>query len=149
MPSVPAFADWMPRYAGGFVRYVPPFDLIRRSVEISTVKGELRVNVSYEEFIRIVKMMIAGVEVNEEWYVKTYEDIGKAIKDGIVKSAQQHFVDDGYFEGRLPFPMRVDEKWYLQQNSDVADSVRRGTLASGQAHFDEDGYREGRPPFEM
>ena len=48
------------------MRYVPPFDLIRRSVEISTVKGELRVNVSYEEFIRILKMMIAGVEVNDE-----------------------------------------------------------------------------------
>ncbi|HEY3845793.1 MAG TPA: hypothetical protein VGL95_01620, partial [Acetobacteraceae bacterium] len=79
------------------MRYVPPFDLIRRSVEISTVKGELRVNVSYEEFIRIIKMMIAGVEVQEEWYARTYEDIGKAIRDGIVASAQQHFVDDGYF----------------------------------------------------
>ena len=64
------------------MRYVPPFDLIRRSVEISTVKGELRVNVSYEEFIRILKMMIAGVEVNDAWYTRAYEDIGKAIKDG-------------------------------------------------------------------
>jgi hypothetical protein len=147
--SVLVFADWLPYHAGGFVRYVPPFDLIRRSVEISTVKGELRVNVSYEEFIRILKMMIAGVEVNDEWYTKAYEDIGKAIQDGIVQSPQQHFVDDGYFEGRLPFPMRVDEKWYLQQNPDVADSVRRGALPSGQAHFDEDGYREGRLPFNM
>jgi hypothetical protein len=131
------------------VRYVPPFGLIRRSVEISTVRGELRVNVAYEEFIRILKLMITGVEVDDAWYVKAYEDIGKAITDGIVKSAQQHFVDDGYFEGRLPFPMRVDEKWYLQQYPDVADSVRRGALPSGQAHFDEDGYREGRLPFDM
>ena len=131
------------------MRYVPPFDLIRRSVEISTVKGELRVNLSYEEFIRILKMMIAGVEVNDAWYTEAYEDIGKAIKDGAVVSAQQHFVDDGYFEGRLPFPIRVDEKWYLQQNADVADSVRRGALPSAQAHFDEDGYREGRMPFKM
>ncbi|HUB46679.1 MAG TPA: hypothetical protein VMB73_17000 [Acetobacteraceae bacterium] len=131
------------------MRYVPPFDLIRRSVEISTVKGELRVNLSYEEFIRILKMMIAGIEVNEDWYTRAYEDIGKAIKDGAVTSAQQHFVDDGYFEGRLPFPIRVDEKWYLQQNPDVADSVRRGALATAQAHFDEDGYREGRLPFKL
>ena len=131
------------------MRYVPPFDLIRRSVEISTVKGELRVNVSYEEFIRILKMMISGVEVNDDWYTGTYEDIGKAIKDGTVKSAQQHFVDDGYFEGRLPFPMRVDERWYLQQYPDVADSIRRDALPSAQAHFDEDGYREGRLPFPL
>jgi hypothetical protein len=149
VPLVPLFADWLPHHAGGFVRYVPPFDLIRRSVEISTVKGELRVNVSYEEFIRILKMMITGVEVNDEWYTRTYDDIGKAIKEGIATSAQQHFVDDGYFEGRRPFPIRVDEKWYLQHNPDVADSVRRGTLPSGQAHFDEDGYREGRLPFDM
>jgi hypothetical protein len=118
-------------------------------VEISTVKGELRINVSYEEFIRILKMMIAGVTVNDDWYTRSYEDIGTAIKNGLIKSAQQHFVDDGYFEGRLPFPIRVDEKWYLQQNPDVADSVRRGTVPSGQAHFDEDGYREGRLPFDM
>lgn len=131
------------------MRYVPPFDLIRRSVEISTVKGELRVNVSYEDFIKILKMMISGVEVNEDWYNRSYEDIGKAIRDGGVKSAKQHFVDDGYFEGRLPFPIRVDEKWYLQQYPDVADSVRRGTVASAQVHFEEDGYREGRLPFAM
>ena len=135
--------------AGGPVRYIPPFDLIRRSVEISTVKGELRVNVSYEDFIKLLKMIIAGIDVNEDWYVKAYEDIGKAIKDGAVESAKSHFVDDGYFEGRLPFPINVDEKWYLQQYPDVAESVRRGVVASGQVHFEEDGYREGRLPFAM
>ncbi len=129
------------------MKYVPPFDLIRRSVEISTVKGELRVNVSYEDFINILKMMIAGVEVDEEWYLRTYEDIAQAVKEGTIKSARQHFVDDGYFEGRLPFPVNVDETWYLQQNPDVAESVRRGVVASGTAHFQEDGYREGRLPF--
>jgi hypothetical protein len=149
VPKAQATAARLPPQVGGFVKYIPPFDLIRRSVEISTVKGELRVNVSYEEFIRILKMMIRGVEVNGEWYMKTYEDISQAIQDGVIKSAQQHFVDDGYFEGRLPFPIRVDEKWYLQQNQDVAESVRRGAVASAQAHFDEDGYREGRLPFNM
>ncbi|HEY1932910.1 MAG TPA: hypothetical protein VGG99_12925 [Acetobacteraceae bacterium] len=104
---------------------------------------------SYEDFIKIIKMMIAGVEISEEWYTRTYEDIGKAIRDGGVKSAQRHFVEDGYFEGRMPFPIRVDEKWYLQQYPDVAESVRRGVVASAQVHFDEDGYREGRLPFAM
>jgi hypothetical protein len=136
-------------HTGGFVKYLPPFDLIRRSVEISTVKGELRVNLSYDDFIRILKMMISGIEVNDAWYRQAYEDIGQAIKDGIVKSAKSHFTDDGYFEGRLPFPILVDEKWYLQQYPDVAESVRRGIVASGQVHFEEDGYREGRLPFAM
>lgn len=129
------------------MKYIPPFDMIRRSVEISTVKGELRVNVSYEDFINLLKTMLAGVEVNEDWYLKTYEDIAKAVREGSLQSARQHFVDDGYFEGRMPFPIQVDERWYLQQNPDVAEGVRRGIIESGQAHFQEDGYREGRMPF--
>ena len=132
---------------GGVVKYVPPFETIRRSVEISTVKGELRVSVSYEDFIGLLKTMLASVEVDEEWYLDTYEDIARAVRDGVVRSAKQHFIDDGYFEGRMPFPIKVDEAWYLQHNPDVAESVRRGIIASGQVHFQEDGYREGRMPF--
>ncbi len=131
------------------MKYLPPFDLVRRSVEISTIRGELRVNVSYDEFVRLLKRMIVGTDVDEEWYLKTYEDIAKAVREGLIRSAQHHFVEDGYFEGRLPFPMKVDERWYMNQYPDVADSIRRGDIASAQTHFDEDGYREGRLPFGM
>ena len=129
------------------MRYLPPFELIRRSIEISTVRGELRVNVSYENFVTILRQMIQGMEVDEDWYARTYEDIGNAVKGGVVVSAKQHFVHDGYFEGRLPFPIRVDEHWYLAQYPDVADSIRLGLVESAQSHFDRDGYREGRLPF--
>lgn len=131
------------------MKYIPPFDQIRRAVEISTVKGELRVNVSYEDFVGILKALITGVDVDEEWYLRTYDDIARAVREGIVNSARQHFIEDGYFEGRMPFPIQVDERWYLQQNPDVAESVRRGMIDSGQAHFQEDGYREGRMPFNI
>ena len=131
------------------VKYLPPFDLIRRSVEISTVRGELRVNLSYEDFVKLLKMLISGIEVDETWYLQTYEDIALAVREGSIASARRHFVDDGYFEGRLPFPMRVDERWYLQHYADVSESIRTGVIVSGQVHFDEDGYREGRLPFGM
>ena len=131
------------------MKYIPPFDLLRRSVEISTVRGELRVSLSYDDFIKLIRLMIAGVHVDEEWYRRQYEDIGRAIRDGQIASAKQHFVDDGYFEGRLPFLIQVDEQWYLAQNPDVAEDVRKGVMASGQAHFDEFGYREGRLPFPL
>jgi hypothetical protein len=131
------------------VKYLPPFESIRRSIEISTVRGELRVNLSYENFVAILRTMIRGIEVDEAWYAKAYEDIGGAVKDGIVRSAQQHFVDDGYFEGRLPFPIVVDERWYLSENPDVAESIRKGVVESAQEHFDMNGYREGRLPFGM
>lgn len=131
------------------MNYIPPFDLVRRSVEISTVRGELRVSLSYEDFIKLIRLMIAGIEVDEAWYRKQYEDIGKAIRDGQIGSAKQHFVDDGYFEGRLPFPIKVDEAWYQRQYPDVAESVRKGVVKSAQVHFEEDGYREGRLPFDL
>jgi hypothetical protein len=123
--------------------------MLRRSVEISTVRGELRVSLSYDDFIKLIRSMISGVDVDEVWYRQQYEDIGKAIREGGVASARQHFVDDGYFEGRLPFPIKVDDDWYRRENPDVADSVRTGVVQSTQVHFDEDGYREGRLPFDL
>ena len=131
------------------MKYLPPFDLIRRSVEISTVKGELRVSVSYDDFIKILQSIISGIEVDEDWYRTEYPDIAQAIRDGKIESAKRHFIDDGYFEGRRPFPMDVDERWYLQENPDVAESIRKGIVGSGQQHFAEDGYREGRLPFSL
>jgi hypothetical protein len=123
--------------------------VIARSFETSTADDEQRIGMPQALLVRILKMMLAGIEVNEEWYIKTYPDVGQALKAGDVNSVQRHFMTHGYFEGRRPFPMRVDEAWYLRQNPDVAERVRRGDVASAQAHFDTDGYREGRPPFAL
>lgn len=131
------------------MNYFPPFEVIRRSVDISTVRGELRVNMSYEDFVKILKLMIGGLQVDEEWYARAYEDIGQAVRAGVIPSGRRHFINDGYFEGRLPFPIQVDEAWYLRQYPDVAEGIRKGTLISGQRHFELDGYKEGRLPFEM
>ena len=131
------------------MNYFPPFEIVRRAVDISTVRGELRVNVSYEDFVKLLKLMIGGLEVDETWYSRSYDDIGQAIRTGTIRSAQEHFVNDGYFEGRLPFPIRVDEAWYLRQYPDVADGIRKGLLTTAQEHFDLSGYKEGRLPFEM
>ena len=116
--------------------YFPPFEVIRRSVDISTVRGELRVNVSYEDFVKLLKLMISGIEVDEAWYARLYDDIGQAVRAGTIRSAREHFLSDGYFEGRLPFPIKVDEAWYLRHYPDVADGIKKGLLTSAQEHFD-------------
>lgn len=131
------------------MKYLPPFDVVKGSMAIEAVGGELRVSGSYEEFVNLVRRMIAGIEVDEKWYLERYPDIAEAIERGIVVSAQQHFASDGYFEGRQPFPIQVNERWYLTQNTGVADHVRQGQLKSGQQHFDENGYKEGRLPFAL
>ena len=131
------------------MKYLPPFDVVKASLAIESVNGELRVSGSYEEFVDMVRRMIVGIEVDEKWYLERYPDIAEAIEQGIVPSAQAHFVNDGYFEGRQPFPINVNERWYLTQNTGVADYVRQGKLESGQQHFDENGYKEGRLPFAL
>ncbi len=114
---------------------------------METVDGELAVTCSYENFVQMLRRLLEGVVVDEQWYLARYPDIAEAIGQGLVPSPQAHFVNDGYFEGRQPFEIKVDERYYLTHNSGVADYVRRGLLTSGQQHFDENGYQEGRLPF--
>lgn len=129
------------------MRYLPPFEALKSHLNISNVDGELMVSVKYEDVIQLIRRIIVDVAVNEAWYVEHYPDIATAITEGIVSSAKSHFVNDGYFEGRVPFAIEVDERYYLANNPGVAEHVRKRDLSSGQQHFDENGYQEGRLPF--
>ena len=129
------------------MRYVPPFEVLKASLTIGLENGKPSVSCSYDYFLTMVRRMIAGIEVDGAWYLERYPDIADAIQKGLVASAQQHFVNDGYFEGRQPYPIHVNERWYLMNNTGVADYVRQGKLESGQQHFEENGYVEGRLPF--
>ena len=87
--------------------------------------------------------------MDEDWYLAQNPDIAKAVEAATTESAKRHFIEHGYFEGRLPFRIAVDERWYLLQNPDVAENVRRGVVESAQQHFELNGYREGRLPFPL
>ena len=129
--------------------YLPPFAKLRAMLNIATRDGRLTVNASYDDFVRLIRAMLSMVEVDEAWYLEKYPDVVEGIKAGNVSSARDHFVHNGYFEGRLPFEIKVDEPWYLGQNPNVADYIRDGRLTTAQQHFDHDGYREGRLPFAL
>jgi hypothetical protein len=134
---------------GDHVKYIPPFEVLKRSLGLYTVNGELCVSITYNEFMRLLRLVLASTEVDEEWYLREYEDIRQAVEEGRVASGKQHFVTDGYFEGRVPFPMAVDEAWYLERYPDVVEGIRAGSTPSGQQHFVDNGYREGRLPEEI
>ena len=129
------------------MRYVPPFETIKHFLKFSTVRGETRVSMTYEESQQMIRALLSGLDVDETWYLAQNPDVARGIKDGTIGSAREHFVDHGYFEGRQPSSIKIDESWYLEHNPDVADTVRRGVYASAQAHFDGPGYREGRQPY--
>lgn len=131
------------------MNYLPPFAKIKELIEVSTVKGRAKITIDYDVFVNIVRELLSGVEVNEDWYLTENKDIAVAIKDGEFISAKHHFFEHGYFEGRLPYSITVDEKWYCAENSDVREGIRTGEVVSAQNHFTENGYREGRLPFDF
>jgi hypothetical protein len=129
------------------VQYVPPFDSLRDHIRTNTIGGELIPNMTYADVKALIQRLLVLVEVDSDWYLEHYPDIAQAVAEGRAKSARDHFINNGYFEGRLPRRIKVDEDWYLEHNPSVAEAVRGGEIESGQKHFDAHGYREGRLPF--
>ncbi len=128
------------------MNYLPPFETIKLFFTMTSFRGKLTATAPFDDVRRMISALLGGVHVDEAWYLDRNPDIAKAIRDGIVKSGKDHFVNDGYFEGRMPYPIKVDEAWYLAQYPEVAEAVRNGLMESAQRHFEEHGYREGRRP---
>ncbi|HUO55622.1 MAG TPA: hypothetical protein VMU18_12815 [Rhodoblastus sp.] len=107
------------------------------------------------QFIRIeenrlrtaLRALLLAVDLDEKWYLETYDDIRAAYKQGKIASAREHYVESGYFEDRWPRPMKVNADWYLRTYPDVAGDIRAGKCVSAQEHFEQHGFREGRKPF--
>jgi len=109
------------------------------------VTGPL-IQVSEQRLQELIRTLLPMVEVNERWYRENNPDVDEAIGAGEMASARDHYIASGYFEDRLPRPIRVDEAWYLNEYPDVRDAIRVGTFASAFQHFMVSGYKEGRMP---
>lgn len=92
--------------------------------------------------------MLEFVSVDEDWYLNRHQDVITAIKNGQIKSAKDHFIKFGYFEGKLPYPIQVDEQFYLERYPDVKAAVSSGIIPDAQTHFLMAGAEEGRAPYE-
>ena len=129
------------------MRYLPPFDAIKGMLNLTTARGKTRVDMTYEDLQKIIQTLLSVVDVDEAFYLSRNPDVADGIRKGTIHSAEAHFADHGYFEGRLPYQIDVDEKWYTETHADLAETLRAGEYASGQDHFDGPGYSEGRRPF--
>ena len=131
------------------MKYLIPFAALRHSLKLVSVKGEIKFDMSYEEFLGVVRQFLLAVPIDEAWYRATYPDVDAAIVAGEYRSARQHFVAHGYFEGRRPFEPEIDEAYYTRRYADIAPSVASGAVASALDHFIRHGYDEGRTPSEL
>ncbi|MBV9735715.1 MAG: hypothetical protein JO209_07370 [Acidisphaera sp.] len=129
--------------------YIVPFSTIQKMIGGTPRNGGPPRAVSVDAIKEVIRLLLRSVPVDEAWYRGRYEDVAAAIKAGMYRSAKHHFVEEGYFEGRLPAAQQIDERWYIRQNQDVAEGLRNGDFASAQEHFLKFGYQEGRAPAEM
>jgi hypothetical protein len=128
------------------MNYLPPFNHFKRKMRMSAANGTQRVLIDYEDFLGFVKLLLRSVAVDEAWYLKHNPDVAEAVAKGVYRSGKQHFVEEGYFEGRTPYEFSVDEDWYAQTYPDVAAGLKDGGLESAKQHFMSHGYIEGRLP---
>ena len=84
-------------------RYLAPFSLMNEWCLRHTVDAKLRIEAAYDEFLDVVRKVLAPVPVDEQWYAAEYPGVASAIAGGAFGSASQHYAVHGYFENRLPF----------------------------------------------
>lgn len=123
---------------------IPSFNTVRSRVRTVTVNGRVKVEMTYDDLLELIKLLLRGAEFDEKWYLSKYPDVANAVKSGVFKSGRHHFIEAGYFEGRRPCEFEVDEKWYLVSYPDVGDGIKKGKINSARQHFNENGYDEGR-----
>lgn len=130
------------------MKYIPPFRILKQYITIANSKtdGNLIATMNYDDFEKLISLMLHSLDFDEKWYLETYTDVDRAVRDGLFESGRAHFVRNGYFEGRLPFHMPVDETWYLKKYEDIGQAVAANAYDSGEEHFRKFGYEEGRLP---
>ncbi len=97
--------------------------------------------------IKTLRPMIAQIYVDDAWYLDANADVAEAVRQGVLKSAQDHYIHFGFLENRLPYSISVEEDWYLEQYRDVREAVEAGVFATAQDHFNAVGFKEGRHPY--
>jgi hypothetical protein len=93
---------------------------------------------------RILSLAARTLAFDEAYYLAANPDVRDLYQAGEIVIPQRHFVETGYFEGRLPGPPAFDEAFYLASYPDIRAAVAAGQIASGWAHFSGQGLREGR-----
>lgn len=128
--------------------YLPPIDLLATAMHIPRERLNARGKIAIDApLLRMMLQTLASLmPFSEAFYRSAYPDIAEAAATGRLTDLHQHFVETGYFEGRLGAMPDLDEKFYLANNPDVAVAIQRGDVASAGAHYVRAGAAEGRAP---
>ncbi len=63
--------------------------------------------VSWESFTAVVQRFLPLLPFDAKWYSEQYPDIAAAVANGEMRSAHDHFISNGFFEGREGIPVQA------------------------------------------
>lgn len=87
---------------------------------------------------------VSTLPFDQEFYLAAYPDIKEAFASGQVSDLWSHFIEEGYFEGKLGSKPEVDEDFYKETYPDVAIAIADGSFGSAIDHYVRAGAYEGR-----
>src|SRR6266853_1259493 len=95
--------------------YFPPYPMLQQAVsEDRNSRGELvALRIPKAIFAKFLRNYYDAVGFDEAGYLERNPDVVEGIKQGRVKSALDHFVNNGFYEGRLANYVRPEDVWYL------------------------------------
>jgi hypothetical protein len=130
--------------------YLPPSSVLNEAlgIDLATVENGSRVEVPASLLKLLIKAVLMNVPFDEEYYREHNSDLDEAWRSGKIVDLRKHFIETGYFEGRMPSDGKVDPGWYLVQYKDVALAIREGRARSAEEHYRTVGEREWRSPNE-
>lgn len=128
--------------------YIPHVDLLTTALHIPRERLDSRSKIAIDgRLLRLMLQTLVGqMPFSEEFYLATYPDLAAAAAAGHIPDPHRHYVEAGFFEGRLGAMPEVDEAFYLATYPDVAAAVARGEVASAREHYLRAGAVEGRAP---
>jgi len=126
--------------------FPPHFPSVARKLNImGWERGHVTLTIERSSLVALISKLISEVSVDEDWYLQTYPDVRDAVAAGRIANARQHYLTNGYFEGRLPNKYFFDAADYVSRYPDLLDEIGNDPNDLFR-HFSEHGYAEGRLP---
>jgi len=128
--------------------YLPHIDLLLQALRINRARLNSKSKIAIDaKLLRgLIEASVARTPFSEEFYLRTYPDIAEARAAGTIPDVHRHYIETGFFEGRLGSPPPVDEAFYTSYYKDVGQAVTRGEIISATEHYLRQGAAEGRIP---
>jgi hypothetical protein len=114
------------------------------ALTLDRLRSTSKVAVSLPVLRAIISAAIAEMPFEPEFYQDTYPDIRQAYEAGQIADLHTHFIESGYFEGRLGADPGFDEQYYKSAYPDVVEALATGKASSAFEHYVRAGAFEGR-----